>query len=176
MSLKLVIREVTIEDVVKGKGKYKIAHVVNEYNGNVQTAKVLSFANPEVFKKVQMLKPGDEVFVTITKNDAGYNQWAKIERADEVKQDNSSPALVPGTGAPAPRPQSQYETREERQFRNLNIVRQSSLSNAIATLAPGAKAALSVDEVLKVAQQYVDFVYDREELDSPDTVDEEIPN
>ena len=41
---------------------------------------------------------------------------------------------------------------------------QSSLSNAIAMLTPGAKAPLKTDEVLAVAQELVDFVYGNEEI------------
>jgi hypothetical protein len=163
MSIKLIIREVTVETVQKGKNRYQIAHVVNEFNGRAGTQKIMSFANPEVFKKVQTLKPGDEVIVEITKNDAGYNQWAKIELAGEAEV--ADKPADGGLKGKSPAYTSQYETREERQFRQLSIVRQSSLSNAIAILTPGAKTPLLVADVLKTAQELVDFVYDNSEED-----------
>ncbi len=54
---------------------------------------------------------------------------------------------------------SNYETRDERATRQVLIVKQSSLSAAVATLTPGAKAALDPKAVLALAQEYVDWVF-----------------
>lgn len=152
--MRVIFQECNVETITKGRNKYQIASVTYTVNGANRTQKLLSFANPESFAAVQKFAPGSALEVTITKNDAGYDQWAKVVAADDSAP-TSTPTLTGGkvTG-------SNYETREERQMRQLHIVRQSSLSNAIALLSPGAKGALDVDKVLEVAQELVDFVYD----------------
>jgi hypothetical protein len=60
---------------------------------------------------------------------------------------------------------SNYETKEERAARQVLIVKQSSLTNAVATLSPGAKAALDANAVIDLAQKYADWVFDKPESD-----------
>ena len=166
----IVIQDVRLEDVVKGRNRYQVAHVVyTDSKGAQKEKKVMSFSNPSVFNTVKELQSGTNVEVSYAKDDPYFN-WAKVEKVD---------ANAP---APAPAPSggkvlgSQYETREERHQRQLHIVRQSSLSNAIALLTPGAKAPLKVEDVLDVAQQLVDFVYGTEEiLAAPHANNETLP-
>jgi hypothetical protein len=168
--MNITFQEVNIEDVQKGKSRYQIANVTYTTSGGQnRQQKLLSFANPESFKAVQGFKQGDVLEVTITKNAGGYDQWAKVEKA--------TAAASAGTPATNVKPVSNYETREERQERQLHIVRQSSLSNAVNMLTPGAKAALKVEDVIAVAEQLVDFVYDNslEDLDTPNGEISDIP-
>jgi hypothetical protein len=151
MSFKIKVSEVVVETVQSGKNRYQVANVAYTYNGEARTQKIMSFANPDVFKKVQEAKAGEEYDITLTKNDKGYTQWAKMEpagasgAAEGVKQ-----GRVLG---------SNYETSEERKLRQLHIVKQSSLAQAVQTLTPGAKAALDPQAVVALAQTYVDWVY-----------------
>jgi hypothetical protein len=151
--MRVIFQECNIETITKGRSKYQIASVVYTVNGANRTQKLLSFANPESFAAVQKFAPGTTLEVTITKNDSGYDQWAKVVAADDAPA-----AATPITSGKITG--SNYETREERTMRQLHIVRQSSLSNAIALLSPGAKTALEVNKVIEVAQELVDFVYD----------------
>lgn len=155
MRIKLV--EVTVENVTKGKNAYGIATVAYRFGNDIRQQKILSFANPDVFKKVQEFPVGAEIEVEVTKNAQGYNQWAK---ADLVVEGSEAPKSSAGAATGGKVLGNQYETREERLTRQLHIVRQSSISNAVATLAPGSKGPLDADAVLAVAQRYVDFVYD----------------
>lgn len=153
--MRVIFQEVNVENIVKGKARYSIATVTYTSNGRNMQQKLMSFANPDSFAAVQKFTQGQEIEVEITKNDAGYNQWASAKAVDA--------STAPVAGAPASSggkaPVSQYETREERQTRQLHIVRQSSLGYAIAALTPGAKAALKADDVVELAQDFVDFVY-----------------
>ena len=155
--MQVQFKETTLEKVVKGRTSYTIAHVKYDFNGQERTQRVLSFANPEVFKIVQDLKAGELLDVTVTKNDAGYDQWAAVKRAgtESVKAATPSAAPPKSTG-------SNFETREERLERQLHIVRQSCLGYAVNTLSAGAKSAPKREDVTDLAQYYVDFVYGNE--------------
>jgi hypothetical protein len=158
--MRVIFQEVNLEQVVKGKSRYTIAHVTYTVNGSNKTYRAMSFANPEVFGAVQKFTQGQELEVTITKNDAGYDNWAKVVAAS---QDATPVAASPATSTGKVLG-NQYETRDERNTRQLHIVRQSSISNAINLLTPGAKASLDVAKVLEVAQELVDFVYSTNEV------------
>lgn len=156
MSFKIVLQEVVIESVEKGRTKYQIANVTYTFNGNNKTTKIMSFANPQVFKDVQSFSPGTELVVETTKNGQGYDQWSKVSVAGAA-----APASSAGS---APQARSTYETPEERKIKQLYIIKQSSISTAVSTLSVGAKVPPSPEEVLKLAQVYVDFVYGNEDL------------
>lgn len=154
--MQVQFKETTLEKVVKGRTSYTIAHVKYDFNGQERTQRVLSFANPEVFKIVQDLKSGENIDVTITKNDAGYDQWAAVKRVGAESPRTATPTQAPKATV------SNYETREERLERQLHIVRQSCLGYAVNTLSAGAKTPPKREDVTELAQHYVDFVYGNE--------------
>ena len=157
------IQDVRVETVQKSpKNRYEVATVVYTTNrGEQKEKKVMSFANPGVFNLIKGLTPPTEVMVTYVEGDQYYN-WAKVELVTNDPKE-VKPTTTPAAGGKVLG--NQYETREERHTRQLHIVRQSSLSNAIAMLTPGAKTALKVEEVIDLAQQLVDFVYESNEDD-----------
>jgi hypothetical protein len=69
----------------------------------------------------------------------------------------SQTSSAASTGTVAAKPVSNYETKEERAARQVMIVRQSSLSNAVSTLSVGAKH-LTPSEVVAVAKEYERYV------------------
>lgn len=167
--MQVQIKEVVVDNFSKGRNKWQVANVSYTYNGEARTQKLISFSNPDSFAKVQTLNPGDVVEVTVTKNDQGFNQWAKVEKVDGA----AAPAKAATAGKVLG---STYETPEERKIKQLHIARQSSISNAIAILSPGAKTKLDVDEVLDVAEQLVDFIYGTEEiLATANAANQEVP-
>jgi hypothetical protein len=153
--MQIILGEVVVEKVTKGKNFYQVATVNYTSNGESRVQKIMSFSNPDTFKNIQTFSAGDALDVTVTKNDAGYNQWAKIAKVDAA-------AATPATGGKVLG--SQYETREERQERQLHIVRQSCLGYAVGTLTPGATAALNPEVVKALAEEYVDYVYGTDEI------------
>ena len=76
-----------------------------------------------------------------------------------------------------------FETREERAAKQVYIVRQSSLTAAIATMTPGSKTALNPEDVINVAKQYEQYVFTKEdvtevvakEIPSLEDIDDDIP-
>lgn len=155
--MRVKILDVNIENVVKGKSRYSKASVAYSFNGEARTQNIMSFANPDVFKKVQELV-GQETEVTLTKNAAGYNEWSAVGDVGSSAASSEAPAAV-GLAAAATRVTgSNYETPAERAIKQVYIVKQSSISNAIA-LCAATNADSSVENILALAQQFVDFVF-----------------
>ena len=169
MTFKIRIKEVNVETVKNGKNSYGKAEVIYDFQGNTRSQKILSFANPSIFAKVQQLKPAQEVVVTVTKNDKGFNEWASLEASSDA------PAAV---AEPAKRVTSTYETAEERKIKQLYIIKQSSISNALTYLKDTAKendTSYSVSDVLDTAQAFVDFVYGNNDPLTLESMSSDIP-
>lgn len=151
------------ETVPTKNGKsYQTIEVAYKKDGKIEGKKIMSFTNPLVFKAVQGLTPGETVFITTEKNDKGYWQWEGITKEGSAGTQSASSTMASG-GSQATQKASggTWETKEERAARQVMIVRQSSLTNAIATLSVGAKA-LKPGDVIEVAQQYESYVLSQE--------------
>ena len=117
--------------------------------GQAQSKKLMSFANPSVFKAAQTWQKGDVVHVSSEKDANGYWQWTGIGGDGSV----ATPASKPATGGRVTG--SNYETKEERAARQILIVRQSSLSSAVELLGTGK----SVADVIATAKQFEEYVF-----------------
>ena len=163
MSL-ITVQEVTTEYVKKGKGGYTAATVVYSDNGKNFTKKIMSFANPAVFDVIKDAKQGEQYDVTVTKDGEYYN-WSSITKSDTPPMAKAAVGGGKVTG-------SNYETADERKVKQLYIIKQSSIANAIEFIKLTEGAAPEVTDVLDIAQQFVDFVYGtNENLDTVDTAD-----
>ena len=149
-------------------------------DGKVSSKKLMSFSNPAVFKAISQLNKGDNVDVTTSKDDAGYWQWTAINDGGQSIQSFGQAAPSTTSSAPTKVTGSNYETKEERAVRQELIVRQSSLSNAVAILTVGSK---SVDKqaVKALAQELSDWVFNKQtDVSTPapvsfDDFDDDIP-
>lgn len=168
--MQVQIRNVNVEWAGEGRKKYGKATVEYTYNGEARRQNVMSFSNPDVFKKVQELT-GQTVEVEVGKNDKGYSEWRSVSVSGNASA-SAAPAASGGTTRVSG---SNYETKEERAARQVLIVKQSSLSAAIATLTPGAKTALSKDDVLALAETYSDWVFQKPELGGVEEMSDDIP-
>ena len=121
--------------------------------GQAGNKKLMSFSHPDVFKTAQTWTKGDKVNIDSVKDDNGYWQWTKV-LADGQAPSASAPKA--SSSSPAVRGNS-YPTVDERAQTQVYIIRQSSLTNANATLATTGKA-VSQAEVLKLAKVYENFV------------------
>lgn len=176
------ILNVDVENVVKGKSRYSIANVAYMVNGEARTQKVLDFANPAVFKQLPGLV-GQDVIVTVTKNDAGYNQWSSIGDSAQESSEGLAPqsagqqtrSSAPSTisAGPSTRPTSNFETPTERANKQVYIVKQSSLSSAIA-LASGNKEKATAEDIIKTAQQFVDYVFGTPDTSKMETLESDV--
>ena len=131
-------------------------------NGQTASKKLMSFSNPTVFNAAKDWTKGDVVNVTTQKDDQGYWQWTGIggnavaQSNTPSSTNNTTPTRVAG---------SNYETKEERQARQVYIVRQSSIANAISALTVGAKSSPSADSILSLAKDFEAYVFNTKEAD-----------
>lgn len=163
--MRIEVLNVSVED----KGKYKQMEVAYKGDdGKVTAKKVMSFGNAaEVFKRLTSAKPGDAFDIKSEKNDKGYWDWIGIDNAGATSVTAAKP-----TGNATPK--STYETAEERANRQILIVRQSSLSNALEYLKLNPKKIPSIQEVTEVATYFEDFVFGKK--DTPDLSIESLEN
>jgi hypothetical protein len=127
------------------------------YNGEARRQNIMSFSNPDVFKKVQELT-GQTVEVEIGKNDKGYSEWRSIQAvgAGPVGGDRTQAGSASGTTRVSG---SNYETREERAARQVMIAKQSSLDRAVEILKHNnPKDKIDPEEAKRLAQDLTDFV------------------
>lgn len=145
-TINIEVVDVTIEAVPKPKGgTYDKATVVYKgYEGKLESKALMGFATPkEVWEVVTNAKKGDTYSVDREKDPSGkYWNWVGITRQDMP--------VKPATAPVKPT----YETPDERAHRQVLIVRQSCLSNAVNLLGPKSK----VEDVLKTADIFVDYV------------------
>lgn len=157
MNITLLSVDIKTQPTKNGKS-YQVADVAyknNTYQGKVEGKKVMSFgATKSAFDTLATANPGESYTVEIVKNQAGYNDWVSMVKGEA----SAAPAASSATKAPQASPKSTYETPEERAQRQVYIIRQSSLTNAINTLAVGSKTAPHPDAVVNLANRYVDYV------------------
>lgn len=127
------------------------------FDGKAEAKKVMPFGAKEVFATLKDAKKGDVFTILREKNDGGFWEWVGIAQGEvEIESTNKGEAAVkPATTAA---PKSNFETAEERAKRQVLIVRQSCLSNAIEFLNHNNKNythALVTD----VANVFFDYVF-----------------
>lgn len=154
------------EKTNKAGRKYSELEVIYKNDeGKAQTKKLMSFSNPAVFKAVKSASAGDKLNVITQKDDNGYWQWSGLgEEAKTATNVAQSATRVTG---------SNYETKEERALRQKYIVRQSSLTTAVAIMSVGAKN-LDKYEIIALAEELESWVFRKDEV-SIDEMEDDIP-
>ena len=128
------------------------------FQDKVESKKHNQYGDKTVFSTLKSAQNGD-VFTILRQKEGDFWQWIGIEQgANSAPTAISTPKANVGTstGASAA-PKSNFETTEERAKRQVYIIKQSSLSTAVAALKTDKKA-LSADEVIdfaKVLEAYV---------------------
>lgn len=181
--MRIKILAVEVKEVKEGKKDYKILDVSYknlDFNGKVEGKKIVSFASPDVFNALKGSNPGDEFDVTKgEKSAAGFVPWTRCVTAsgeNTVLEDNRSGVsgqsqAVSGTTKGTPR--STYETPEERAKKQVYIVRQSSISNAIAFLDGDSDPAIK--DVIDTAKQFEAYVFGTDPMTEIMEMENDIP-
>ena len=172
MLIEIVAVEQEEKKSASGTGGYSMLTVTYKSNGRIAEKKIMSFVNPSVFEGVKGLGKGDVREVTSVKNEkSGYWDWIAVGAEGSVAPPSataSSPtATTRVTG-------STYETKEERAVKQRYIVRQSSISNAIASLGSNLGVLKSKD-VIKLAKDYEEYVFGEVSEVVEDQHEDEIP-
>ena len=137
----------------------------NLTSGKTEGKKLVPFGDSEaVYKVFKDAKNGNQFSVTSEKPEgAQYWQWTAAE------------AIAPGaTQGFTVAPKSTYETPEERAKKQVYIVKQSSISNALVALSVGAKVPPSAQSVLDLAQVFTSWVLEDKKVPLADMVNDDI--
>ena len=161
--MQISILSVQVSTVPTAKGSYQVADIAFKnltYGGKIEGKKLMSFgAGKASFETVATAVSGDVYDVTVVKNDKGFNDWTAMTKGvagAASPQAPSAPGKPASTGAPV---RSTYETPEERAKKQVYIIRQSSLSSAIAALSVGSKAPVKASEAIDYAKQLEAYVF-----------------
>jgi hypothetical protein len=147
---------------VENKGKYRVANVTYKSNGKVDAKNVMSFVFKDVFTTLSEAKQGDVFEVTAQKNNKGYWDWTEVKAGGK---NTAGSAEAAGPRGPV---RSTYETPEERAKRQVYIVRQSSVTAAIALAELNkVKAPLTEADVITSAKKFEEYVFDIEPAVKP---------
>lgn len=119
----------------------------------VGAKKLMSFSYPEVFNTLSKAEKGENYEVTL-KKEGEYWNWVDVslstgEPAVKKPATTETPTRVTGGGT--------WETKEERLQRQIYIIRQSCLSNAITALAAG-EAVPGQDAIFSLAADMEQWV------------------
>jgi hypothetical protein len=163
LNIKIVSLDTELKTAKNGK-TYKALTVVYKGPSNKIETKTINPFGPSQ-RTVEILSeatPGQTYEVEAVKNDAGYWDWVNPRLSDGASASPMEAAPRPTGGRTATPEPSRFETPEERAKKQVYIVRQSSISAAVASLSVGSKAALDPQKVIETAKQYEAYVFDTE--------------
>ena len=140
--------------------KYFTIEVAYRADGKTQGKKLMSFLFPETYITLSKAKRGDVFEVMSVKNDAGYWDWTEVTKSENHTGANIELAPVAGRDfkKESATVKNNYETAEERAARQVLIVRQSSLSTAVAShgIVGNLKTA---NDIISLAKEYEAYVF-----------------
>ena len=122
-----------------------------------EVKKVMPFNYKEVFNTLKNATKGDIFIIERDKNKSGFWDWISIHTGEATDMPT---AATPQKTSPAVATKGSWETPEERATKQLYIIRQSCLAQAVNTLTVPAKPGTEItsNAVMDLAQEYVDFV------------------
>lgn len=181
--MRIKILAVDTKVVAEGKKNYTqldVSYKNLDFQGKVEGKKIISFASPDVFQALKDAKAGDEFDVTKGEKSAqGFVPWTRCTPAtgDSASESQEKPAVQSGNGTGqrvASTPRSTYETPEERAKKQVYIVRQSSISNALTYFA-NDEPTPDVKDILAVAKQFEQYVFGNDPVQALIDMDDDIP-
>ncbi len=164
MSSQMIIK---VTDVEVGKGTTKtnkpyefldVTYKNVTFDNKPEAKKIMPFGSKEVFATLKEATKGDVFTILREKDDAGYWQWVGIAAGETEIEDAPKAAAAATKPQTAAAPKSNFETPEERAKRQILIVRQSCLANAVEFLNHNQKN-YKVVEALEIAGVMYDWVF-----------------
>lgn len=168
----------TVTTVPTAKGSYQVCELAfknKSFQDKVEGKKIMSFAEKEAFTALSNASMGSIFTVARAKDDKGYWKWQTVTAGANAGAAAPAAGTFQTTGGSMTNatPKSNYETADERAARQVMIVRQSSISNAVALLKT-EKHTPTTEEVLAVAKQFENFVFGKSNDPFAD-LDEDVP-
>ncbi len=161
MSYKITVLK---NDIQKVKN-YNVAEVAYKTDdGKVKGMKVLDFVQKDVFATLKDVQPGDVLDADFEKNAKGFWQFAQLVKTG-VKADTAVAAQSASSSSPTANQantasRGNWETSDERAKRQVMIVRQSSLSNAIAFSDMIGNKKADLQDIVAIAKVFEGYVLD----------------
>lgn len=163
--MRIQILSVEISTKVSKAGKnYQNAEVAfkNFDTGKVESKNITQYS--KIYKLLAEAQAGQTAEIGVVKNDGGYWEWDSFKRIVMTEQEKTAVDVPNVKAANVVAAKSTYETPEERAKKQIYIIKQSSLANAITFLG-GSTTGATLDEVLRVAQVMSDWVVDEKKVD-----------
>jgi len=169
----------------ESKGTWQSLEVIyKDEMGRTNNRNIVSFGKTaKTFVDIQEYANGDVVEVTTEqttgKDGKPYNNWIAVGAVGTVPKSSAPAAKSSPTATAAPKAAGgggNWETPEERAKRQVFIIRQSSLSTAVATLAIGGKPTPTGKAVIALAKEYEAYVFGLDtDVANFDDFDDDIP-
>lgn len=121
------------------------------FEGKAETKKIMPFGSKEVFNTLKNAQKGTVYTVLREKSPDGFWNWIGIVEGEETIETSQKDNKPQSTAQVV---KSSFESPDERAKKQLYIIRQSSLTNAVNT----AVASLDPVAVITIAEEYIDFV------------------
>ena len=147
------------------KGFYKVFNLSYLTDGKSRSKDIPNF-DKATYETLKNSHEGDEFDITLVKN-GDFTNWGGVEKA--VASSSSSGSTSGETGSASKRA-STYESSEERAARQVYIIRQSSIANAITTLGAQTVGAVDPGQVMSIAEIYTQYVLNGPPVDAGDSV------
>ena len=145
--------------------KFKNLEVIfaNE-RGETKSWNLKDFANPDTFKVLSNAKSGEEYDIVAEKDAKDFTQWRSATPASGAAGGGSAPPFPSRAQSIGPA-KSNYETSEERAARQVLIVRQSCLAQAVAfaIARDGSAGELNLGNTLEIADAMVQWVFQKDD-------------
>lgn len=141
----------SVSPVTKEKSYYYFTLDYSQDGKDAKPKKIMSFAE-EAYGKLKDAKGGDSFDVKLEKDNNGYWQWVTVTQVEA----GADPTPGTSTGK-----SGNWETSEERARRQILIVRQSCLAQAVASMvndAGGDQLVLPVETILERASNFEEWV------------------
>lgn len=139
----------------KGKTGYEQMTVNYSTKGESKSKNIMSFANPSVYALIKTLKGGETIDVQFVKDDKYFN-WATVNVVGgDVQGTVEKPQQWASTAQPTAY-KSTYETAEERARKQVYIIKQSCLAQAVSVI--GEADCTDSSRYTDLAQEFVDWV------------------
>lgn len=143
------------EEKVKGKNSWSEITITYGSNKGTQVKKLLSF-NGDVYNFFVTDAEVGSYYEVTTVKEGEFWQWKDVVKKDGPSADSQTAEGVKKGGFAGKTKAGDWETSEERAKKQVYIVRQSSVSNAIAIVGAGS----DLPTVLKTAQGIYDWVFE----------------
>lgn len=149
---------------VENKGKYSMAVVHYDQDGQSKEKKLMSFTFPDVYKTLVNANVGDAYDIKAEKDGKFWNwvQATVVVGAGASASSNGTTTTTTTRGG--------WETPEERAVKQVYIIRQSCLSTAATLLAGKGKAS----DVVEMAKHFEAYVHGVQEVDEPSLEEGEV--